>query len=112
MRPWNSPGAYRMLYNHRAAFMNRKGHLLAYLLIFLVLIGIIAYKARTSPEWRNFDFSQLRTTTAQLEWRYLLITLALIYSTYVFRALRWREFLRPVKVASMDTLLVATVIGF
>ncbi len=92
--------------------MNRKGHLLAYLLIFVALIGYVAYKARTSPEWRNFDFGQLRDTAAQLEWRYLLVTLALIYSTYLFRALRWREFLRPVKVASMENLLVGTIIGF
>jgi len=80
--------------------------------LFLGLIAYLVYKVQTSPEWQSFDFAQFQATLTRLDYRFLLIALAIIYSTYVLRSLRWREFLLPIKPTSITNLLTATIIGF
>lgn len=93
----------------------RMGKKLRYSLTLLLLLGLVAYivhKVRTNPEWQNFDFAQFHATLIRLDYRFLLIALAIIYSTYLLRSLRWREFLLPIKETSISNLLTATIIGF
>ena len=78
----------------------------------LALAGWVVYKVRHNPEWRNFDFSQFQAMLLRLDYRYLLVALFAIYSTYLLRSLRWREFLMPIKMTSITNLFTATVIGF
>ncbi len=81
-------------------------------LVLLALGAYVYYKVRTSPEWQNFDFERFQATVAHLDYRFLVVALVMIYSTYLLRSLRWREFLLPIKAASVWNLLSATVIGF
>ena len=78
----------------------------------LALVGWVVYKVRHNPEWRNFDFSQFQAMLLRLDYRFLLVALFAIYSTYLLRSLRWREFLMPIKMTSITNLFTATVIGF
>ncbi len=82
------------------------------LLLLLALVAYIVYKVRTNREWQNFDFGQFQATLVRLDFRFLLIALLMIYSTYLLRSLRWREFLLPIKATSVANLLTATIIGF
>ena len=92
--------------------MSNKLRYLLTVLLFLALIAYVAYKFRSNREWQNFEFGQFRSTLVQLDLRFLLIALISIYSTYLLRSLRWREFLLPLKPTSVGNLLTATIIGF
>ena len=89
----------------------KTGYLLSSLL-FLGLVAYIVYKVRTNSEWQNFDLAHFQATLGRLDYRILLIALTIVYSTYLLRSLRWREFLLPIKPTSVSNLLTATIIGF
>lgn len=60
-----------------------------------------------------FDWHLAASSFARLRWYWLLLSLAPIFGTYYWRALRWAVMLRPIKThASIRNLLSATVIGF
>jgi hypothetical protein len=80
--------------------------------LFVALLGWVVYKVRHNPEWQNFEFAQFQATLVRLDYRFLLVALVTIYSTYLLRSLRWREFLLPIKATSVFNLLTATIIGF
>ena len=62
---------------------------------------------------RSFDWSLAARSFAGLRWPWLLLSLAPIFGTYYWRALRWRVMLEPLKAKpSVGNLLSATVIGF
>jgi len=62
---------------------------------------------------REFDWSLIVSSVAQLRLPWLLAACAALYLTYVGRALRWAVFLRPLKAdPSLRRLISATVIGF
>ena len=92
--------------------MGKKSGYLLSSLLFLGLVAYIVYRVRTNPEWQNFDLAQFQATLSRLDYRILLIALTMVYSTYLLRALRWREFLLPIKSTSVSNLLTATIIGF
>jgi hypothetical protein len=92
--------------------MSRKLRYGLTVVLFLALLGWVVYKVRHNPEWRNFDFSQFQAVLFRLDYRFLLVALFAIYSTYLLRSLRWREFLMPIKMTSITNLFTATVIGF
>lgn len=92
--------------------MSRRFQYFVWALLVLALVGYVTYKVKTSKEWQGFDFAQFQASASHLDVRYLLIALVLIYSTYLLRSLRWREFLLPVKTTSVSNLLASTVIGF
>jgi uncharacterized membrane protein YbhN (UPF0104 family) len=81
-------------------------------LLFLVLLAFAVHKVRTSPEWQDFDSARFTAALIQIDYRFLLLALVSIYSTYLLRAIRWREFLLPIKNTSIANLLSATIIGF
>jgi hypothetical protein len=92
--------------------MGSKSRLLVTVLLFVVLVAFAVRKVQTSPEWQDFDFARFSAALRQVDFRFLLLALVFIYSTYLLRSLRWREFLLPIKDTSVRNLLTATIIGF
>ena len=77
-----------------------------------VIIGLIFYNLRRSPEWANFNWSRLWALTTGARPGLLLLTLVCVFGTYLVRAVRWRLFLSPIKKASLWTLFVGQILGF
>jgi hypothetical protein len=76
----------------------------------LALLGILVYlQFRT---WRHFDWSTFLKQTQRVDKVHILHAIALIYLTYVLRAIRWKILLRPVRQASWRELTRPTIIGF
>jgi hypothetical protein len=75
-------------------------------------VGYLVLRLSASREWQEFEWADFWRSLAGLRLRYLLLAAALIFSSYLFRSLRWHEFLRPMKTASLGNLLHATLIGF
>jgi len=80
----------------------------------LVLAGVsyLILRLSASREWQEFEWGDFWRSLAGLRLPYLLLAAALIFSSYVLRSFRWREFLRPMKTASLGNLLGATLVGF
>lgn len=77
-----------------------------------IVIGLIFYNLSRSPEWRDFQWHRLWRSIVDARLDYLLMSLLLVYSTFVVRAIRWRFFMAPIKAASLWTLFVGQVLGF
>jgi uncharacterized protein (TIRG00374 family) len=83
------------------------------LLGLLVLCGALYFSVRNNPAWREFNPQLFLQALRGLDWRLLALAVGAIYATYVFRALRWRVLIRPLKThPSFWGLVSATVIGF
>ncbi len=78
----------------------------------LVVAWYAFERVRNNPGWRNFNSDTFLSSLAQIRIPELMGAVLLIYSTYLLRSLRWQEFLRPVKRASLPNLLAATILGF
>ncbi len=79
----------------------------------LLLASALGYSVLTNPQWRDFDFHLFLASFRGLSWSWMLAAFALVYATYVTRAIRWRILMRPIKPkVSVWSLLSATVIGF
>ena len=62
---------------------------------------------------RSFDWKLAAASLEHVDWRWLLLSLVFIASTYYGRALRWAVFLKPIQPdASVARILAATVIGY
>lgn len=84
-----------------------------WLTIGALVIVLIFYNLSRSPEWRNFRWDRLWHSIVEARLDYLLLSLILVYSTYVVRAIRWRFFMDPIKKgASLWVLFVGQVLGF
>ena len=80
------------------------------MLIVVALLGVLAYlQFRT---WRNFDWDTFFAQTRQANPLRLLAGIALIYSTYFLRALRWKIMLRPTKRVPARQLISPQIVGF
>jgi uncharacterized protein (TIRG00374 family) len=90
--------------------MNKKRSII-YGLVFAALAFLFYLQFRT---WRNFDWVTFWSQTDQVREHKLQIFygVALIYLAYIMRAIRWKIFLRPVKQASVSSLIVPTIVGF
>jgi uncharacterized protein (TIRG00374 family) len=86
-----------------------KKQALIYTVIALLLVALFYLQFRT---WRNFDWGVFLSQTRQVSLLHILGGIGLTYVAYVFRALRWRIFLRPVKQTTSMRLLSPTIVGF
>ena len=75
----------------------------------LVLAALAYLQFRT---WRNFDWPTFWGLFSATRKGYLLAALAIIFSDYYFRAVRWKLLLRPTKHVAASSLLASQVIGF
>jgi glycosyltransferase 2 family protein len=61
---------------------------------------------------RGLDWAEVRRSISQADGRLLALAIALISTTYLLRAYRWRALLTPLAPASIRELFVATTVGF
>lgn len=92
--------------------MNKKLRAFLWVALFIGLLIVVVQHLKDNPEWRGFSGREFLNGLAHVHPTYLLIAIVLHLSSYVFRALRWSEFLRPVKRTSLGNLLSAVIIGF
>jgi glycosyltransferase 2 family protein len=78
-------------------------------LALLLLLALIVYthRDRIHFDWAVF-FQQLR----HISWAHIAVGIALIYSTYFLRAIRWSVFVRATKRVSPFAILGPQFIGF
>lgn len=84
------------------------------LTVALGLAGIAygVFRISASREWQQFSWQDFGESFRNLRFSYLLLAALLIFSSYLFRSIRWREFLRSMKTADLGNLFVATLVGF
>ena len=87
-----------------------KKRYLAYAVVAAILAVLVYMQFRT---WKDFDWATFWSEARQLNPGHIVLAIALIYLSYVLRALRWKIFLRPVrKDASAIGLISPTLVGF
>src|SRR5581483_682206 len=77
--------------------------------VVVAILGVLVYFQ--VQHWRSFDWAKFRAAS-HVEPLHILSAIALIYLTYVLRALRWKIFLEPVRKARTTDLTPPTFIGF
>src|SRR5579884_798187 len=87
--------------------MNKK-RILTTTIVLAILCVLVYFQVQ---HWRKFDWARF-LTASRVEPLHIIAAVALIYLTYVLRALRWRIFLEPVCKTSSWRLVPATFIGF
>lgn len=87
-----------------------KKRTLIYGVVLAVLAALVYMQFR---QWRTFDWSKFLDSSAHIGWRHVMHGVIFIYIAYVFRAIRWKIFLRPVrKDVSTVSLIAPTMVGF
>ena len=61
---------------------------------------------------RNVDFDQALQALVKTDYRWIMVSAAVLMLAHVLRAVRWRYFLAPVKVVGGGSLLTALLIGY
>jgi len=87
-----------------------KKRAIVFAVVAAILSVLVYMQFRT---WKDFDWPTFWGQWKQIRTSHILNAIAVIYITYVLRALRWKIFLRPVrKDASTLRLISPTFIGF
>jgi uncharacterized protein (TIRG00374 family) len=89
-------------------FMNKKRFLIT-TLVLVILAALVYLQIRT---WREFDWHRFWAATHNTNKFFLAAGVALIYTVYILRAVRWKVLLRPVCDAKTTRLVAPTMIGF
>ncbi len=92
--------------------MNKKIKTILWTTLFLILVIVVVRGMKNNPEWRSFSWHDFLEHLVQVRPGFLLAAVGLTLLVYFLRALRWREFLIPVKPTSLANLWSAVVIGF
>ena len=74
-----------------------------------ILATLIYLQVRT---WSRFDWGTFAQVTREIEPFHIIVAIAIVYFTYVLRAVRWKIFLRPVRRARLSGLIPPHFIGF
>jgi uncharacterized protein (TIRG00374 family) len=61
---------------------------------------------------RGLDWASVRAAIGKSDWRLIALAVAIVWTTYFVRALRWRALLAPLTEASLRELFAATTVGF
>jgi uncharacterized protein (TIRG00374 family) len=85
-----------------------KNRILTTAIVLAILCLLVYFQVQ---HWRSFDWGRLRQSS-HVNLLYIASAVALIYVTYVLRALRWRVFLEPVRKSRTSQLIAPTFIGF
>ena len=62
--------------------------------------------------FRKIDFNKLLSSLHEMDYRYLWPALMFTFASYLFRAVRWRFLLAPMKKIGLSALFSATIIGY
>lgn len=77
--------------------------------VVVAVLGLLVYFQ--VQHWRKFDWARFTSASRVDPW-HVAAAIALIYVTYVLRALRWKIFLEPVCKSRTAFLIPPTFIGF
>ncbi|HEX5411096.1 MAG TPA: lysylphosphatidylglycerol synthase transmembrane domain-containing protein [Terriglobia bacterium] len=77
-----------------------------------LILALIFYNLRHSPEWRHFDWRRLWASLVSARPELVLLALVGVYATYLIRALRWGFLMHPIKKGSLWVLFVGQMLGF
>jgi len=88
--------------------MKRK-HVISTAVVVTILALLVFLQVR---HWRNFDWATFRAVTSGVNIWSIFGAIALTWSCYLLRALRWSIFLRPTKNVPATRLIVPQVVGF
>ena len=61
---------------------------------------------------RRLDWAQVKLALRSSDWRLILLASFIVLLAYLWRALRWQSFLRPLTKTSLREVWVATCVGF
>jgi glycosyltransferase 2 family protein len=61
---------------------------------------------------RGLDWPQVKLAVRKSDWRLIALAIFFVLLGYLWRALRWQAFLRPLTKASLREVWVATTVGF
>jgi uncharacterized protein (TIRG00374 family) len=61
---------------------------------------------------RRLNWTEVKLAVQQSDWRLILLASVIVLIAYVWRALRWQAFLKPLTKASLNAVWVATTVGF
>jgi glycosyltransferase 2 family protein len=61
---------------------------------------------------RRLNWAEVRNALRQSDWGWIAAAALFVCAGYLWRALRWRELLRPLTPSSVRELFVATTVGF
>ena len=61
---------------------------------------------------RGLDWSHVKASLARGDWRLIGVACVVILIAYLFRALRWQAFLKPLTRSSLREIWIATTVGF
>ena len=87
-----------------------KKRIVASVVVFLILAALVYLQVR---HWRSFDWGTFWAQIHRIKKVHVLHGIALVYSAYVLRALRWKIFLKPVRPkVNVISLVPPMVIGF
>jgi hypothetical protein len=92
--------------------MRKKHRRWLWLSLGTIVIAFIIFNLSRSPEWANFRWMRLWALLTGAKPDLLLLSLLGVFLSYIFRALRWRFFLSPIKKASLWVLLAGQILGF
>lgn len=77
--------------------------------IVLALLSVLVYFQ--VQHWRSFDWARFRQAS-HVDPLHIIAAIAIIYFTYILRALRWKIFLQPVCKTETRRLVSPTFVGF
>src|SRR5271165_1214425 len=88
--------------------MNKK-HIVATATVLAVLCLLIYLQVHN---WKKFDWATFWNNTSHVNWEFVVFSIAITYSTYWLRAVRWRIFLKPMCSTTTARLIGPQFIGF
>jgi uncharacterized protein (TIRG00374 family) len=61
---------------------------------------------------RRLDWAQVKLAVQKSDWRLIMLAVAFVLLGYLWRAIRWQAFLKPLTEASLYEVWIATTVGF
>jgi uncharacterized protein (TIRG00374 family) len=61
---------------------------------------------------RRLDWAQVKLAVEKSDWRLIVLAVAFVLVGYLWRALRWQAFLKPLTKTSLREVWIATTVGF
>lgn len=87
--------------------MNKK-RILSTAIVLAILCALVYFQIQ---HWRSFDWARFRQAS-HVDPLHIVAAIAIVYVTYLLRALRWRIFLQPVCKTTTNRLISPTFVGF
>lgn len=87
----------------------KKKQIFVLTIVVAVLAALVYLQFRT---WQKFDWHTFARETSEVSKLHILFAVAIIYATYLLRAVRWKVFLKPVCRAKLTRVVAPQFIGF